>query len=147
MCSSKRRLAEESAITSCVRACEKCGIHQFECRDIVFPTEWDVISVASVYDQTNCMSLLITPFTSPVFQPVSCSMEHTRFVACLRHYRQDLPVQYQLQLEANTCGVGQFQCNDKSCILDIFICDGVVHCSDMSDEILDTCYKSNLIEK
>ncbi len=39
-----------------------------------------------------------------------------------------------------TCSPGQYECNDQSCILDVYVCDGVMDCSRNEDESHCLCY-------
>ena len=49
------------------------------------------------------------------------------------------------QINQNSCFVGLYQCEDKTCILEKYICDGTEHCPDSTDETscTDVCMTTN----
>lgn len=93
------------------------------------------------YKENNdtCMSLLITNLHNVIFTNVSCIHNYSRVVMCQTH-NATIPAHLNRSTQ-DVCGVGQFQCNDMACILDIFICDGFQNCKDNSDEGKLVCHK------
>ncbi len=49
------------------------------------------------------------------------------------------------EIDQDSCLIGLYQCEDKTCILEKYICDGTVHCPDGTDETncIDVCMMVN----
>ena len=115
----------------CINACQICGKEYFNC-DMQAHFIMDRYLVNHLQNMTKHCAVL--------FPPVSCAEDYTAVFISQRFtinaYRQLLDEQY-------LCGYGQFQCMDKSCVLDIILCDGVLDCVDESDENFVECYYIN----
>ena len=82
-------------------------------------TRFDIRYENDLY-QSTCIALM------PIAHGVVCQME-----AC--------------EIDQDSCLIGLYQCEDKTCILEKYICDGTVHCPDRTDETncTDVCMMTN----
>lgn len=90
---------------------------------------------------THCVVLLSTSLSIPYFDYIDCNATISTEFVCRRptHVVEDGVEKVE------HCDIGQTRCNDRSCILDIHVCDGIVDCFDSSDEFYTKCLHTNFI--
>ncbi len=91
----------------------------------------------SVYRSSNCIGYQYFSdnkrwhgrrggFYAQKNESVDCMMHSSHSTVCMKFREESLTL---------TCQAGQFQCNDGACIVNVYRCDGVMHCFDGSDEM------------
>lgn len=129
---------------NCLTTCKHCDVDQFTCNSKLLSINVSQQVPASLKNETRYRSLLITHIPKVIFEDVDCLEKYSHILVCQKYVTRSLK-ETTASLQS-LCGIGQFQCHDGSCTLDIFKCDGLSNCADNRDEVMrPLCFAYKLI--
>lgn len=84
-------------------------------------------------DNKKCLAIIFNYIKEVFITSVACDQKIIRYYVCEK--RSTVIHNAPMSDGTNTsCAPGQFQCNDGSCILDVYLCDGHADCVNYEDE-------------
>lgn len=123
--------------------------------ELEVPNGWNFLEGITMRSD-YCWVMPIYYFYEVFVKPVDCDWKHIQYFAC--HNLTECSngkITYTRQAENQTnglmteysviCAPGQFQCEDKQCILDIFVCDSRPDCNAGEDEQVQLCQSKKVV--
>lgn len=99
------------------------------------------VTVQTNINESVCLFLIISHVYEFIVTDMDCNVSITSQYVC-HNKGAKIENGVKMKITEVACAPGQFQCQDKSCILDIYICDGQTDCSNNEDEYGDLCQRN-----